>query len=176
MPYIPYVNYENLCENARSLFDEQIQTNGKVTNMKKTLLHSVNSFVAYQKWYPLKVDIVAFIGERGTILFSHSISSENDCLLCSTFFRKLLIENGEDPENLNLNEKETVLKEFGRLISKSPNTIPQEFYKKLDSFFTKDELVKLVAFAGIMAATNLFNNVLKVELDDYLEGFQKRSE
>jgi len=173
MPYIPYADVENSDLQIKKLYDEELKKNGQVTNMKKTLLHSAEAFQAYNTWYPLKVDIVDFIGERGAVLFSHAISSGNACLLCSTYFRKILIENGENPEELVLNEKERLLVEFGVAIAKNSSNISGELYDRLDALFSKSELLKLVAFAGIMSATNLLNSVLKVELDEYLEGFKK---
>jgi hypothetical protein len=34
----------------------------------------------------------------------------------------------------------------------------------------------LTAFGGLMVATNLFNNALKVDLDDYLHAYRKAAE
>ena len=39
-------------------------------------------------WYPLRDTVQPFLGERLTTLFAHAISSETDCLICSTFFRR----------------------------------------------------------------------------------------
>lgn len=172
MMFIPYAEYEQANELVKELFDDQINTNGRVTNMKKTLLHSPKAFLAYQEWYPLKDDVAGFVGERAALLFANSISTGNECVLCSTFFRKAFVVKGEDPANIVLDDTEELLVRFGAYIAKSPNDIPSELYKSLDERFSKVELVKLVAFAGLMAATNLFNSVLKVEVDDYLEGFQ----
>jgi hypothetical protein len=35
-----------------------------------------------------------------------------------------------------------------------------------------DEIVTLTAFAGLMIATNVFNDVLRVDLDDYLAAYR----
>jgi hypothetical protein len=32
------------------------------------------------------------VGERRAWLFCHAISTESDCLVCSTFFRRLIID------------------------------------------------------------------------------------
>ncbi len=45
-------------------------------------------------------------GSRPGASGSHAISSENDCLVCSTFFRRILIESGEDPDRFQMNERE----------------------------------------------------------------------
>ena len=49
-------------------------------------------------WYDLRDEVEPFLGERATMLFAHAISAETDCLICSTFFRRLLIDAGEDPD------------------------------------------------------------------------------
>ena len=66
--------------------------------MKWTLAQSPTALTALLQWYPLYDEVVAFIGERRATLFSHAISAQNDCLICSTFFRRILIDWGEDPD------------------------------------------------------------------------------
>ena len=46
-------------------------------------------------------------------------------------------------------------------------------FSELKKFFTDEQIVTLTAFAGLMIATNLINNVLKVDLDGYLENYAK---
>ena len=75
---------------------------GRITNMKRTLLHSLPAFHALMEWYPLRDTVQPFLGERLTHLFAHAVSTETDCLICSTFFRRLLIESGENPDALEL--------------------------------------------------------------------------
>ena len=82
--------------------------------MKRTLLHSLPAFHALMEWYPLRDTVQPFLGERLTTLFAHAISAETDCLICSTFFRRILIEAGEDPDELELDEREEAVVEFGR--------------------------------------------------------------
>ena len=38
---------------------------------------------------------------------------------------------------------------------------------------TPEQIVALTAFGGMMIATNVFNNALQVDLDDYLQPFRK---
>ena len=38
------------------------------------------------------------------------------------------------------------------------------------------QIVALTAFAAMMIATNIFNNALEVELDEYLFAYRKKSE
>ena len=50
-------------------------------------------------WYDLRDEVVPFLGERLADLFSHAISAGTDCLICSTYFRKALIDSGENPDD-----------------------------------------------------------------------------
>lgn len=176
MSFIPMTEYETINAAARSEYDDQIAKNGRVTNMKRTLLHNVPAFKAYMEWYTLKDLLVPFTGERAVSIFAHAISTGNECLICSTFFRKILIDAGEDPENLVLSEEEKLLHKFGLAIGQNPNTVSEEIYKALRERYSDEQLVLFIAFAGIMAATNLFNTVAKVPLDEVLYNYQKNTE
>jgi alkylhydroperoxidase family enzyme len=144
-----------------------------MTNMKRTLLHSMPAFHALMEWYPLRDSVQPFLGERLTTLFAHAISAETDCLICSTFFRRMLIQTGENPERLKLDERETAVLEFGRALAASPFKVPDEVYRRLESYFSPAQIVALTAFGALMVATNVVNNALEVELDEYLQPYRK---
>lgn len=171
MPIVPQFNYETASPEARHAHDEHLARHGRVTNMKRTLLHSVPAFHAYMEWYTLAAEIERFIGRRGVYIFSWAISSENDCLICTMFFRKLLKDAGDNPDHLVLNEREQLLVDFGRAITANAHAISDEIYARLKAMFTEAEILQLTAFAGLMIATNLINTVLKVDLDEYLQGY-----
>ncbi|MGZ8399625.1 MAG: carboxymuconolactone decarboxylase family protein, partial [Gemmatimonadales bacterium] len=99
--------------------------------------------------------------------------AETDCLICSTFFRRMLIQTGENPERLKLDERETAVVEFGRALAASPFQVPDDVYQRLAAHFQAAQLVALTAFGALMVATNVFNNALDVELDEYLQPYQK---
>jgi hypothetical protein len=168
MAIVSYFDYDSASEEAKNEFDKQMQQNGLVTNMKKTLLHSVKAYRAYQQWYLLRDELIPIIGQRGVIIFSFAISSENECLLCSTYFRKAISDLGENPDSFNLSSKEKILKDYGTQLVRDANNISDDIYKKLKESFSDEEIVKLTAFAGIMIATNIFNSALQINLDDYL--------
>lgn len=168
MSYISMTEYETAGEEVRREYDDQIARHGRITNMKRTLLHSAPAFRAYMEWYTLRDLIVPFIGERALSLFSYAISNGNNCLICSLFFRKILVDSGEDPDNPRLNDVERLLMELGRQIAVDPHAITDDVYDGLKRKFTEEQIVLLIAFAGIMYATNLFNTIAKVPLDEVL--------
>jgi alkylhydroperoxidase family enzyme len=147
---------------------------GRVTNMKATLLHSVPAFDALMTWYDLRKAVVPFLGERLADLFSHAISAGTDCLICSTYFRRALIDAGVNPEELQLDEREHAVVEFGQCLAKPLSRVPDELYARLAGLFADEEIVALTAFGAMMVATNVVNNALDVELDDYLVGYRAK--
>lgn len=150
----------------------KMEFNARITNMKATLGHSFNSFKAYMQWYPLYEDVKRILGPRVSPLFAWSISEASDCPLCSTYFRKIIIEAGEDPEALVLSEDEQLLLTFGAAIAQQKGYVSDEIFEPLFQKLTDKEIVTLTAFAGIMIATNIFNNVLRTDIDEYLFAFQ----
>lgn len=147
---------------------------GRITNMKRTLLHSVPAFQALMTWYPLRDTVQPFLGERLTTLFAHAVSSETDCLICSTFFRRILIDSGDDPDELALDEREAAVVAFGRRLAVTPHRMPDDVYDRAAAYFSDEQMVALVAFGALMVATNVVNNALGVPLDDYLQPYRRQ--
>jgi hypothetical protein len=92
MAWIPPLTEPDAPEGSRSLAAAHAATGGRMTNMKWTLAHSPVALEALLQWYPLHDEVAPLLGERRTQLFCHAISVENDCLICSTFFRRLLAD------------------------------------------------------------------------------------
>lgn len=143
--------------------------------MKSTLLHSMPAFHALMEWYTLRDAVQPWLGERAVILFSHAISSETDCFICSTFFRRILIDWGENPDKLTFDEREQLVVDFGRALSTPFSRVPNELYARLAVEFSTEQIVALTAFGAMMVATNVVNNVLDVPLDEYLERYRAQA-
>ncbi len=158
---------------ARAELDRQVAAHGRVTNMKCTLAHSPAALTALMQWYALYDVVSPMLGLRATTLFVHAISAETNCLVCSTFFRRWLVEQGEDPDALALDDRERALVEYGRQLSIDAHGVSDQLFARLASWLTAEQLVALTAFGGMMIATNVFNNALQVDLDGYLEPFRR---
>jgi len=169
---VPPATYEQLPPAAKAAHDDHAQL-ARITNMKCTLLHSVPAFEALMTWYPLRDTVQAFLGERLTTLFAHAVSAETDCLICSTFFRRLLAQSGEDPDRPALSEWESAVVAFGRSLAVTPHEVPDRIYAPLAARLTREQIVALTAFGALMVATNVFNNTLRVPLDEYLEPYRR---
>lgn len=158
---------------ARAELDRQVAAHGRVTNMKCTLAHSPAALTALMQWYALYDVVSPVLGLRGTTLFVHSISAETNCLVCSTFFRRWLVEQGDDPDALQLDDRERALVEYGRQLAIDAHGVTDGLFARLAGWLTAEQLVALTAFGGMMIATNVFNNALQVDLDGYLAPFRK---
>ena len=160
---------ENLSPDTREAFENHVRDyHARITNMKATLGHSPLAFNVYMQWYPLYEKVKQITGERPACLFAWSVSTASNCPLCSTFFRKIIIDNGEKPEELSLSDYENKLLDFGSSIAQYKGCIANHVYNELAQYHNEEEMVVLIAFAGQMIATNIFNNVIETEIDPYL--------
>ena len=93
---VPPATYDDLPPAAKAAHDAHTRV-ARITNMKRTLLHSVPAFEALMTWYPLRDTVQPFLGER----LHHAVRPrdlrETDCLICSTFFRRMLIDPARTP-------------------------------------------------------------------------------
>jgi alkylhydroperoxidase family enzyme len=145
---------------------------GRLSNLKRTLAREPVALRSLHTWYDLREVVEPFLGDRLTTLFAHAVSARTDCLVCTTFFRRLLIESGEDPATLRLDEWERTVVEYGQQLAADPNGVSDELHARLAARLRPEQIVALTAFGGLMVATNLFNNALRVELDEYLQAYR----
>lgn len=157
---------------VKQAFEKHVtEYNARITNMKATLGHSLRAFEIYMQWYVLYDEIEKILGKRMAYLFAYSISFSSNCPLCSTFFRKIIIDAGERPENLELTPEEERILEFGSAIAASKGNISDLVFNDVAAMYTQQEMVVLIAFAGQMIATNVFSNVIQTDIDEYLSAY-----
>ena len=169
MPRILPLTDSNITDETKSAFERHVREHqSRITNMKATMGRSVLAFEIYMRWYDLYENVKSITGHRLAYLFAHAISSGSNCPLCTTYFRKVIIENGEKPEELLLSEDEQDLIDFGSEMSIYTGEVDEELYQRIARKYSEQEIIVLVAFAGQMIATNVFSNTLQVEIDDYL--------
>lgn len=166
------IDYASASPVVRAAHDAHIANVATMTNMKRTLLRSLPAFKALMMWYDLRDTVRPFLGERLTVLFAHAISTATDCLICSTFFRRILIESGQNPDQLTLDPREQAVVAYGQALSQSPFVVSDATFSTLRTWFNEPEIVALTAFGALMVATNVVNNALEVPLDGYLEPFR----
>jgi hypothetical protein len=169
MARIAPITENELSPSVRVAFERHIREyKGRITNMKATLGHSLLAFDVYMQWYPLYVEVERIVGKRMAYLYAYAISHASDCPLCSTFFRKIIIDAGEKPETLEITQLQQDLLDFGSSIAKYHGNIADHIYNPVAAQYSSDEMIVLIAFAGQMIATNVFNNVIETDIDEYL--------
>ena len=172
MARIPPVNSKEISVETRKAFNKHTTAyNTRITNMKATLGHSLIAFEVYMQWYPLYEELKKITGERLAYLYAYSISYAADCPLCTTYFRKTIIDAGENPENFEVNEQGQQLLSFGSAIVSKNGYVEDALFNALKKQYDDEQLVVLIAFAGQMIATNIFNNVINTEIDNYLSDY-----
>ncbi len=77
------------------------------------------------------------------------------------------------PRHLRLDEWEQTIVTYGRQLAVDPHGVSDQLFGRLAARLQPDQIVALTAFGGLMVATNLFNNALRVDLDDYLLSYRQ---
>lgn len=173
MPRVTPLQDDDIPPASRPEFDRQLAAHGRVTNMKRTLARNAVAFESLMTWYPLHDEVRSFLGTRPTLAFVLAISEQTDCLVCSTYFRRHLIDSGEDPATIRLDSREEALVAFGRQLARDAKAIRDDVMQEITAFLRPDQVVALTALGAMMVATNLFINALDVELDEYLHAYRK---
>ncbi len=158
---------EDLSPEAKKAYDE-LNSKGKITNMKLAMLQDYGTYLAFMGWYDSWASLEKTVGQRAATIYAHSVSTTNGCLLCSLFFISDLRELGLDPANLELEENEKLLQQLGQQIVKDPTKVSDELLDGLRKFYTDTEIIIIVGFGAQMQATNNFNSVLGVDVDQRL--------
>ncbi|MBP9001456.1 MAG: hypothetical protein KBG05_05310 [Lachnospiraceae bacterium] len=140
----------------------------KVTNMKRALLQDAATYDAFMGWYTSWNRLVEIITLREATVYAHAISTTNSCQLCSLFFISDLKALGIDPNTFETTDREALLVELGQQIVKDPTAVSDDLFERLKKVWKDNELVVIVGFAAQMIATNNFNSVFKIDVDDRL--------
>ncbi|MBR1559173.1 MAG: hypothetical protein IJ646_02920 [Clostridia bacterium] len=165
MPRISKIDPSAAGPEVRAAIDAHLANGYRLTNEKLTLLHNVTAFNALEaQSYALDRELQRLVGKRAADFFEYAISLENDCLVCSVYFAKLLRENGiEDFENFSFTDEERLLIDYGRALAKDPKRIPDELFERLRAAFSEETIVVATAMGVFMIANNVFNDALQVE-------------
>lgn len=158
---------EELSEESKKAYEE-LNSKGKITNMKLAMLQDYGTYKAFMGWYDSWASLEKTVGKRAATIYAHSVSTTNGCLLCSLFFISDLKALGIDPNSFEVDEKEQLLIDLAHQIVKDPTKVSDELIGKLKGFYNDSEVVAIVGFAAQMIATNNFNSVLKIDVDQRL--------
>ncbi|PWC19501.1 hypothetical protein [Brenneria corticis] len=170
---IDLVSYEKLNFAQKSTYYSKLARDGRVTNMQRTLLHSITSFDTFMRSYNLRDFLVPIFGRRAIWIFAHTISEGTDCLICSTFFRRLLIDAGISPDSYEPTEDEKHLQSLARAFLNNGHGVDKESWAALKDKYNDEILTALISYGTMVIANNLFNNIVNPPLDEYLYDYTK---
>jgi len=77
MSRVSPLEFEQTSGTIRKAFEEGLARFGRLTNMKRTLLHCPPAYHALMEWYTLFEVVKGFLGERLAIIFSLHIRRQN---------------------------------------------------------------------------------------------------
>ena len=93
MSYISKIDLSTAPQEVRAAVDNHLAQGYQLTNEKLTLLHNVTAFHTLEESsYELDRELQRLIGKRAADFYEYAISLQNDCLVCSTYFRKPMIK------------------------------------------------------------------------------------
>lgn len=165
MAHVPLVTRSDLSPQGQAAWDAEVVRSGAdPTHMKRALLNHLPSYTALMHWYPLYGQVEELISPRAAVVFSFAISTQNECLLCTTYFRRALKNRGEDINGLDLTPEEEDLAAFGRALARNDRS-DRALAARIGERYGAQTLVALVGFAILMIGNNLVNSFLDVELD-----------
>ncbi len=164
MPVISLVDIDTAPIEVRNAIEKHVAEGHTVTNEKRTLLHNVPSFEALEcKSYEISAELKKFISPRAANLFEYAISVENDCLVCTTYYKRYMESIGVDIDHVDYTEEEELVIEYARAIVRDRKNIPDELFDRLKAHLGEEGLVVLTTMGMFMIANNYFNDVLRVQ-------------
>ena len=157
----------------REALDQVVAAHGRATNMKRTLARSPVALRSLMTWYDLRDEVVAFLGERATLLFAHAISSRDGLPDLLDVLSPAADRRRRRPGRPPAGRARSARRRIRPAARRDPHGVSDELFGRLAGDFNDDQIVALTAFGGLMVATNLFNNALRVDLDEYLWAYRK---
>ena len=165
MPRINPLNLQTASQDVHNAVRSHLSQGYRLTNEKLTLLHNVTAFEALEgQSYAVDRELQRLVGKRAADFFEYAISVENDCIVCTTYFGKILRSMGiDDFEHFAFTPEEELMIEYGRAIAKDPKRIPDKLFERLRAVFDEETIVVMTTMAVFRIANNVFNDALQIE-------------
>ncbi|MGB3911401.1 MAG: hypothetical protein WBL06_13100 [Pseudolysinimonas sp.] len=136
---------------------------GPLSPLDRALLNNVTVFEAYTRWFDVKDELEALVGERAVTLFSLALSRAVPAPYPTAFFEGELRNGGDDPDNPQVTEAETLLLEWGRAVGADPSRVPADLVARVEQTFKPASRAVLAGYAGLMFAVCIFSLVAGLE-------------
>ncbi len=161
---ISLINFDTASEEVKKVWTEHENRGYRMTNMKRTLLHSVTAFRSLEDgYYGLQESLETFLDQKTVVFFGYAVSLANDCVVCEAYFKNILDAWDVDFDTHSFNETEELLIKAGRELAANKGYLSEETRAALSARFDEKQVVELISFAVMMTASNFFNNALDVQ-------------
>ena len=169
MDIVSLIDIDNASQEVKDAINKHVAEGHSITNEKRTLLHNIPSFWALEgKSYELSAELKKFISPRAANLFEYAISVENDCLVCTTYYKKYMESIGVDINNVDYTEEEELVIEYAQAIVRDRKNISTDLFDRIKARIGEEGLVVLTTMGMFMIANNYFNDILHVR-SEFLE-------
>lgn len=164
MARIPEIDIEKASPEIQKIVKEHIATGHRITNVKRIILNHLPSFISLELGqYDLDDDLQRLIGKLDGDIFEYAISVQNECLVCTTYFSRLLREeHGLDPNTFEFTDRQKLLIEYGQKLAGHPKEIDDELFGRMQAEFDNEQIVAITTMGVMMVAMNYFNEALQI--------------
>lgn len=174
MARVKKIDPEKASPEVKKLIQEHLAKGYRLTNEKLELLHSPASFLAIEESsYAVDRELQQIVGKRAADIYEYAISVQNDCIVCTVYFKKLLESEGIDINHFEFTDDENLLVEYGQALAKDPMHIPSELKDRMQKRFNDREFVVITSMGIMMLANNYFNEIMETEPEQDIPGLQK---
>lgn len=136
---------------------------GALSVLDRALLNNATVFEAYTRWYDVKDQLEELVGERAVTLFSLALARAVPASYPTTFFETELRDGGDDPDNPQVTEAESLLLEWGRAVGADPSRVPAELVSRVEATFKPATRAVLAGYAGLMFAVCVFSLIAQLD-------------
>lgn len=164
MGFLPVPADDELSDDAvaaRNRFNDEHP--GPLSDLDRALLNNVTVFEAYTRWFDVKDELEALVGERAVTLFSLALSRAVPAPYPTAFFQGELRDGGDDPDNPQVTEAEGLLLEWGRAVGADPSRVPAKLVSRVEQTFKPATRAVLAGYAGLMFAVCVYSLVAGLE-------------
>lgn len=136
---------------------------GPLNALDRALLNNATVFEAYTRWFDVKDELEALVGERAVTLFSLALSRAVPAPYPTAYFEGVLRDGGDDPVDPQVTEAEGLLLEWGRAVGADPSRVPAELIARVEGTFKTSTRAVLAGYAGLMFAVCIYSLVAQLE-------------
>ena len=165
MARIKEINLDEASQEIKDVVTEHVASGHRITNVKRIILNHLPSFKSLQLCQDyLDYDLQRLIGKVDGDIFEYAISHANECLVCTTYFTRLLKEeHGVDPETFMFSDRQNLLIDYANNLAANPKEISDELFERMQAEFDDETIVAITTMGVMMIAMNYFNDALRIK-------------